>query len=54
MSPAGSSGGVVQANVMASLLNTHYLETGFVDDDSPFEVIKGHVKIPQGPGFAWI
>lgn len=50
---ASHGGGAVQANVMASLSNTHYLETGLIEEESPFDIVDGHVEVPQGPGFSW-
>lgn len=50
---ASHGGGAVQANVMATLSSTHYLETGFIDENTPFSLVDGHVEIPQGPGFSW-
>ena len=51
---ASHGGGPVQANVMASIENASYLETGFVTEDTPFEVVDGAVAVPQGAGFSWM
>ena len=50
---ASHGGGPVQLNVMASLPNAIYLETGLLSADSPFTLTGGCAPIPQGPGFSW-
>ena len=50
---ASHGGGPVQANVMASLTNARYLETGFIDDDAPFELVDGELEVPTGSGLSW-
>lgn len=50
---ASHGGGPVQLNVMASLPNAIYLETGLIGKDSPFALTDGCAPIPQGPGFSW-
>ncbi|MFQ5808828.1 MAG: mandelate racemase/muconate lactonizing enzyme family protein [Armatimonadota bacterium] len=50
---ASHGGGGVQLNVMASLPNTLYLETGLIGAGSPMELTDGCVNIPQGPGLDW-
>lgn len=50
---ASHGGGPVQLNVMASLPNAIYLETGLIGKDSPFTLTDGCAPIPQGPGFSW-
>ncbi len=50
---ASHGGGPVQLNVMASLSNAIYLETGLIGPNSPFELEEGCAPVPQGPGFSW-
>jgi len=50
---ASHGGGAVEANVLASLANARYFETGLIGDDSPFELVDGCVGRPGGAGFAW-
>ena len=50
---ASHGGGPVQLNVMASLPNAIYLETGLLHPDAPFELEDGCAPVPQGPGFSW-
>jgi L-alanine-DL-glutamate epimerase-like enolase superfamily enzyme len=50
---ASHGGGPVQLNVMASLPNALYLETGLIKPNSPLKLEDGFVQIPQGAGFDW-
>lgn len=50
---ASHGGGPVQLNVMASLPNALYLETGLIAEGSPLQLQDGYVQVPQGPGFSW-
>jgi L-alanine-DL-glutamate epimerase-like enolase superfamily enzyme len=50
---ASHGGGPVQLNVMASLPNAIYLETGLLGPDTPFALEDGCAPVPQGPGFSW-
>jgi L-alanine-DL-glutamate epimerase-like enolase superfamily enzyme len=50
---ASHGGGPVQLNVMASLSNAIYLETGLLGADSPFTLTNGCAPVPRGPGFSW-
>ena len=50
---ASHGGGPVQLNVMASLPNAYFLETGLLKPGSPLELKDGFVEIPDGPGFSW-
>lgn len=50
---ASHGGGPVQLNVMASLPNALYLETGLIPENSPLKLKDGYVQVPQGPGFSW-
>ena len=50
---ASHGGGPVQLNVMASLDEAFYLETGLIQKGSPLKLADGWVEVPQGPGFSW-
>jgi L-alanine-DL-glutamate epimerase-like enolase superfamily enzyme len=50
---ASHGGGPVQLNVMASLPNALYLETGLIAEGSPLKLKDGYVQVPQGAGFSW-
>lgn len=52
--PYASHGGeAAHLNVMASLPNAHYLETGLIGPGSPLKLADGCVSVPTGPGFGW-
>ncbi len=50
---ASHGGGPVQLNVMASLPNALYLETGLIPEGSPLTLIDGYAQVPSGVGFSW-
>lgn len=50
---ASHGGGPVQLNVMASLPNALYLETGLIGPDSRLRLEDGCALVPAGPGFSW-
>ncbi len=50
---ASHGGGPVQLNIMASLPNMLYLETGLISPGSPLKLVDGCAIIPEGPGFSW-
>ncbi len=50
---ASHGGGPVQLNIMASLPNAIWLETGLIGPGSPLKLEDGCALIPSGPGFAW-
>jgi L-alanine-DL-glutamate epimerase-like enolase superfamily enzyme len=50
---ASHGGGPVQLNVMATLEQAFYLETGLIPPGSPLQLKDGWVQIPRGPGFSW-
>lgn len=50
---ASHGGGPVQLNIMASLPNAIWLETGLVGPNSPLKLEDGCALVPDGPGFAW-
>ena len=50
---ASHGGGPVQLNVMASLPNALYLETGLISAGSPLVLKEGCALLPNGPGFDW-
>ncbi len=50
---ASHGGGPVQLNVMASLPNALYLETGLISPDSRLQLEDGCALVPTGPGFSW-
>ena len=50
---ASHGGGPVQLNIMATLPNALYLETGLIPPDSPLVLEDGCAVVPEGPGFSW-
>lgn len=50
---ASHGGGPVQLNVMATLEQAFYLETGLLTPNSPLRLEDGWVGVPEGPGFSW-
>jgi len=50
---ASHAGEPAHINVMATLPNAMYVETGLLSPDSPFRLVDGAVPVPQGAGFSW-
>ncbi len=50
---ASHGGGAVNLNLLATMPNAIYLETGLVGKNSPSKIENGYALLPQGPGFEW-
>jgi L-alanine-DL-glutamate epimerase-like enolase superfamily enzyme len=50
---ASHGGGPVNLNLLATMPNALYLETGLISPGSPIVLQDGCALVPQGPGFSW-
>ena len=50
---ASHGGGPVNLNLLATMPNAIYLETGLLSPASPLTLEDGCALLPQGPGFSW-
>lgn len=50
---ASHGGGPVNLNLLATMPNAVYLETGFTGPGNPLVLEDGCALVPQGPGFSW-
>jgi L-alanine-DL-glutamate epimerase-like enolase superfamily enzyme len=50
---ASHGGGPVNLNLLATMPNATYLETGLLSPGSPLVLESGCALLPQGPGFSW-
>lgn len=50
---ASHGGGAVNLNLLATMPNAIYLETGLIGKSSRFRLEDGCALLPQGPGFEW-
>jgi hypothetical protein len=46
-------GGAVNLNLLATMPNACWLETGLISEGSPLRLEEGKALVPPGPGFAW-
>lgn len=53
LSYASHGGGPVNLNLLATMPNALYLETGLLTPGSPLTLEAGSALLPQGPGFSW-
>jgi L-alanine-DL-glutamate epimerase-like enolase superfamily enzyme len=50
---ASHGGGAVNLNLLATMPNAGWLETGLLNDDSPLRLEDGKALVPTGPGLSW-
>jgi L-alanine-DL-glutamate epimerase-like enolase superfamily enzyme len=50
---ASHGGGAVNLNLLATMPNAAWLETGLINEGSPLRLENGEALVPTGPGFDW-
>lgn len=50
---ASHGGGAVNLNLLATMPNATWLETGLLSEGSPLRLEDGKALVPNGPGFSW-
>jgi L-alanine-DL-glutamate epimerase-like enolase superfamily enzyme len=50
---ASHGGGAVNLNLLATMPNAAWLETGLLSEGSPLRIEEGSALVPTGAGFAW-